>query len=219
MTDLVFLQFIPERIQTLWVEAVDIWIQGGWAMIGIAVISFVMFAIGIQIQMRLGGKGFVFLKETTWRQWLDHPELRRGKLGEILDFVTGGSTIEDTAVFFDELRSTELGPFKRDLTVMKICVNAAPLVGLLGTVTGMLSTFAALSSGAGGDKTMGLIAEGISEALITTETGLVVGLAGLFFQYHLARKYERYHAFIAHLETVISQKLYKQTHRDEEIAA
>ncbi|MCA9411289.1 MAG: hypothetical protein KC944_08765, partial [Candidatus Omnitrophica bacterium] len=115
MTVQALLQFIPERIQTLWVEAVDIWIQGGWAMIGIAVISFVMFAIGIQIQMRLGGKGFVFLKETTWRQWLDHPELRRGKLGEILDFVTGGSTIEDTAVFFDELRSTELGPFKRDL--------------------------------------------------------------------------------------------------------
>ena len=93
---------------------------------------------------------------------------------------------------------------------MKICVNSAPLVGLLGTVTGMLATFAALSSGSGGDKTMGLIAEGISEALITTETGLVIGLAGLFFQYHLARKYERYEAFLAHLETVCTQKHYKE---------
>ena len=73
---------------------------------------------------------------------------------------------------------------------MKICVSAAPLMGLLGTVTGMLATFAALASGSGGDKTMSLVAEGISEALITTETGLVIALPGLFLQYQLTRKLE-----------------------------
>jgi biopolymer transport protein ExbB len=113
-------------------------------------------------------------------------------------------------VFFEELRTTEIAPFDRDLRVMKICVTAAPLLGLLGTVTGMLATFGALATGSGGEKTMGLVAEGISEALITTETGLIVALPGLFFQYLLSRRLERYKVFLAHLETICTQKLYKK---------
>jgi hypothetical protein len=92
---------------------------------------------------------------------------------------------------------------------MKICVSAAPLVGLLGTVTGMLSTFEALATGSGGEKTMGMIAAGISEALVTTETGLVIALPGLFFQYQLSRRFQTYRAFLAHLESVCNQVLYR----------
>ena len=62
---------------------------------------------------------------------------------------------------------------------MKICVSAAPLVGLLGTVTGMLTTFGALSLGSGGEKTMAMIAGGISEALFSTQMGLAVAIPGL----------------------------------------
>jgi hypothetical protein len=94
---------------------------------------------------------------------------------------------------------------------MKVCVSAAPLVGLLGTVTGMLSTFGALSSGSGGEKTMSMVAGGISEALITTETGLVIALPGLFLQYQLSRKHERYVAFLAHLQTVYTQAIHLRT--------
>jgi biopolymer transport protein ExbB len=93
---------------------------------------------------------------------------------------------------------------------MKICVGTAPLLGLFGTVTGMLATFGALAEGSGGEKTMAAIAKGISEALITTETGLVIALPGLFFQYHLARKQERYEAFLTHLETVCTQHLFRR---------
>jgi biopolymer transport protein ExbB len=75
----------------------------------------------------------------------------------------------------------------------------------------MLATFNALAEGSGGDQTMAMIAKGISEALITTEAGLVVALPGLFFQYFLARKFERYRAFLAHLETVCTQALHKRT--------
>jgi biopolymer transport protein ExbB len=63
---------------------------------------------------------------------------------------------------------------------------------------------------------MGMIAKGISEALITTETGLVVALPGLFFRYQLVRKHERYKAFLAHLETVCTQKLYKKLHHQNQ---
>ena len=68
-----------------------------------------------------------------------------------------------------------------------------------------LALSGSLASGAGGDKTMEMIAGGISEALITTETGLVIALPGLFFQYHLARERDRYEAFLAHLHTACTQ--------------
>jgi biopolymer transport protein ExbB len=100
---------------------------------------------------------------------------------------------------------------------MRVCVSAAPLVGLLGTVTGMLATFGALASGSGGEKTMGLVAKGISEALITTETGLVVALPGLFFQYQLSRKYDQYKAFLAHLETVCTQAIHHRQRREKRV--
>lgn len=206
---------LVEHARTLWDQALAIWLSGGWAMIAIACISLVMFALGMHVYMRLSGKGFERIDEKTWRKWIDHPAHRSGPIGELLDFVSGGNTIEDVTVFFDELRASEVEPFERDLKVMKICVSAAPLLGLLGTVTGMLATFAALASGSGGDKTMGQVAEGISEALVTTETGLVIALPGLFFQYQLVRKHERYKAFLAHVETVFTQKVYKKLHGSE----
>jgi len=84
---------------------------------------------------------------------------------------------------------------------MKVCVTSAPLLGLLGTVTGMLTTFQGLSKG-GGDQTMAVISKGISEALITTETGLVVALTGLMIQFFLTRQQQRYEKVVAHIETL-----------------
>jgi len=200
------------NLRDLWDQAVAIWLSGGWCMPAIAGIALVMFALGLHIHFQLREKGFLSLSEKTWRRWIDRPSERKGPIGALLDAATSAVSLKDVSVLFQELRMTEVAPFERDLRIMKICVGAAPLLGLLGTVTGMLATFAALASGAGGEKTMGLIAEGISEALITTETGLVIALPGLFFQYHLARQHERYRAFLAHLETVCAQKLYRDTH-------
>ena len=204
-----------DRLTTLAQAAVGVWVSGGWAMIAIAVIAVLLFAMGMHVFLRLREKGFRSVPESTWRRWIDHPADRHGPIGEILDFVTGGRSLEDMTFFFKQLRATEIAPFTRDLRVMKICVGAAPLVGLLGTVTGMLATFGALASGSGGDKTMGMVAAGISEALITTETGLVIALPGLFFQYQLVRTLERYDAFLAHLETVCAQRMYWQMRERE----
>ncbi len=200
---------IMENFNVLLEQALKIWLSGGWAMMAIAFIAFVIFAMGIHVSIKLGKKGFKSVPEKKWRRWITNPEQRRGPVGELLDFVTVGDSAHDTAALFEELRATEIAPFKRDLRIMKICVSAAPLMGLLGTVTGMLATFEALSTGSGGDKTMGLVAEGISEALVTTETGLVVALPGLFFQYMLSRKYDSYKVFLSHLETVCIQAMRK----------
>lgn len=205
---------IANDTQPFFDQAIGIWLSGGWAMIPIAAVAMIIFAVGTNVYLTLRGKGYRSVAERTWRRWIDHPGERIGPIGRLLDFVTTGTTLKETATFFEELRGTEVAPIARDLRLMKICVSAAPLLGLLGTVTGMLDTFGALSSGSGGEKTMELVAGGISEALYTTETGLVIGLLGLFFQHQLARGHERYQAFLAHLETVCTQSLYRKLRRE-----
>jgi len=198
-----------EQLQRLWEQAMGIWLSGGWAMIALAINALVLFMLGVHVLLKLRAKGYQSVPEKTWRHWIDHPDRRRGPIGKLLDFVTGAESLKQTSVFFEELEATEVVPFDRDLQVMKVCVSAAPLLGLLGTVTGMLSTFGVLATGSGGDKTMALVAEGISEALVTTETGLIIALPGLFFQYQLSRQLERYKAFLAHLEAVCTQKQHR----------
>lgn len=200
-------------LRTQWQDAVEIWLAGGWAMIAIALTALFMFGVGMHVWLRLLGKGFQRVPERTWRTWVADPSQGKGKVGRLIQRVAGTRTIEETQTAFEEVRAAELTPFDRDLRVMKVCVSAAPLLGLLGTVTGMLATFGALASGSGGEKTMAMVASGISEALITTETGLVIALPGLFFQYQLARRHQRYRAFLAHLETVCTQALRRGTRR------
>jgi biopolymer transport protein ExbB len=72
------------------------------------------------------------------------------------------------------------------LAVIGVLAAIAPLLGLLGTVTGMIGTFDILSVfGTGNAKGM---AGGISEALITTQTGLLVAIPGLYMKGFLERR-------------------------------
>jgi len=59
-----------------------------------------------------------------------------------------------------------------------VMIGAAPLVGLLGTVSGMFSTFRGMATATSGAP-IDVISDGISEALITTQTGLVIGVPTL----------------------------------------
>jgi biopolymer transport protein ExbB len=190
----------------LFSQAARIWLAGGWAMVALALNALVLFALGVSIWLDFRGRGFR-MPESRWRSWIRNPDERRGRVGGVLDFVMGARTLDDLRKRFSEIHAQELAPFKRDLRFMRRAVSTAPLLGLLGTVTGMLTTFHALSLGSGGDKTMEMIAAGISEALITTETGLMIALPGLFFQFHLSRSRERYETFMAHLESACTQYL------------
>jgi len=196
------------RFEVLWGEATRIWADGGWAMYGLALVGVVMFGMGVHIYVQLRVRNLRSVPESTWRRWITNPGARSGRMGDLLDFVTSGRTLAETTTLFEQLHTTETDPVERDLRAMKVCVSVAPLLGLLGTVTGMLATFAALASGSGGSETMGMVAEGISEALITTETGLVIALPGLFFLYQLTRGFERHKAHLAHVETVCTQALH-----------
>ena len=72
------------------------------------------------------------------------------------------------------------------LPFIAICASAAPLLGLLGTVTGIMNTFTMIEIyGTGDVKTL---SGGISEALITTEFGLIVSIPSLLLYAYLSSK-------------------------------
>lgn len=83
---------------------------------------------------------------------------------------------------------------KRGLNWLSMMVTMAPLLGLLGTVVGMIRSFAAVGGDIGAPT---VITGGVSEALIATATGLTVAIIALFFHSYCAY---RVNAFIAQLE-------------------
>jgi biopolymer transport protein ExbB len=80
----------------------------------------------------------------------------------------------------------ELPRLERFLTALKVLAAVAPLLGLLGTVTGMINTFHVITIfGTGNPR---LMAGGISEALVTTQLGLAVAIPILVASALLGRK-------------------------------
>lgn len=81
-----------------------------------------------------------------------------------------------------DLRDDVQDSFRQQRVVLSAMIAAAPLLGLLGTVSGMTSTFQNLAGQRGEDSMEGL-ARGIAEVLIATESGLTVAIPGLLIVY------------------------------------
>ena len=73
------------------------------------------------------------------------------------------------------------------LGVLPILLSALPLLGLLGTITGLLTTFRAMASSNELNQTF--VSRGIAEALITTQLGLITVIPGLLLFEFIRRRY------------------------------
>jgi biopolymer transport protein ExbB len=93
---------------------------------------------------------------------------------------------EDLEEALNEAILVETPRLERHLAVLSVGAAVAPLLGLLGTVTGMIRTFGLISVFGTGDPR--LLSAGISEALITTEAGLVVAIPLVLLHAFLARR-------------------------------
>ncbi|MGE0144734.1 MAG: MotA/TolQ/ExbB proton channel family protein, partial [Planctomycetota bacterium] len=109
-------------------------------------------------------------------------------LGETTDLI---EEVMYEKVMATRLRANGLLPF------IAICAASAPLLGLLGTVTGIIETFKNLTVFGSGD--VKSLSGGISKALITTEYGLIVAIPSLLLHAFLSRKAK---AIVGHMERV-----------------
>jgi biopolymer transport protein ExbB len=148
---------IQERIQ-----------QGG----AIAYIILVIAAFGLL----LAAYRLVFLARIGRRlrqqlNNLDQP-VSNNALGQILEIAKNNPSvdIESLELKFDDIILKSASRLRRGLGTLKVLAGMAPLLGLLGTVTGMIETFQVITLFGSGDAR--LMAGGISQALVTTALGL-----------------------------------------------
>lgn len=97
-------------------------------------------------------------------------------LGRIMSVYTENpdSDVETMELKLDEAILRETAPLESGLSFIKVLYVIAPLLGLLGTVVGMIETFQMITLMGTGDPTA--MAGGISKALVTTVLGLVVAI-------------------------------------------
>ena len=178
---------------------IDYLTAGGWFMLPLLICSVLLISIVIEriwfLQKRLVSP------EGLLRTFINHSKdqsitiqqqdsyVESSSLGELL--VTAyrfkdkpRNIVEDKVM---EASSNVRMKLERNLNMLGIIASISPLLGLLGTVVGMITVFANINL-IDGSSNSDLLASGISEALITTAFGLLVAVPGLiFYKYFSAR--------------------------------
>jgi biopolymer transport protein ExbB len=174
---------------------VDILISGGPVMIPLGVLSMVALAIIIERLWVLRRTNFLQAATVQTLSGLLAGNKFRGAVdfchrhpGQFTDLVT--ALIENRQAPYEELKEIledtgrlQLMSLQRGLPALATIVAGAPLLGLLGTVIGMIKIFSVVASSGSGITEQ--LSSGISQALITTATGLVIAIPALFTHSYL----------------------------------
>ncbi|ABV88837.1 MotA/TolQ/ExbB proton channel family protein [Shewanella pealeana] len=100
--------------------------------------------------------------------------------------IVEGSCVDAMDQRLKQLMLKQMAQFERGLGFIALLAAMAPMLGLLGTVSGMIETFQSLTEFGNSDPK--LLSQGISKALITTQAGLLVALPLLLLHYPLKRR-------------------------------
>ena len=91
-----------------------------------------------------------------------------------------GRPMQDVLVIIENVGNIEIGKLEKGLPVLATIAAGAPMIGFLGTVTGMVRAFFDMANAGSAGVDVALLSGGIYEALVTTVGGLVVGIFTLF---------------------------------------
>lgn len=185
--------------------------DGGWIMFPLFFLGLAIYGAGFRMLLVLFPIRAHKVTDEECREWTEHPENARGQLSEVLRYAQDDvHSLRDIQSRFEEIRLNEMPAINVNITTLGVLVNAAPLLGLLGTVLGMLTTFQGLAMG-GSEQTTTLVADGIRVALITTEMGLILAIPGTFLVYVIRQMRNSFMSLLVRLENVSLQKFKEDT--------
>lgn len=206
----------PTKADKSW-GFVDLFLLGGWTMYPLALSSIV--ALGIIFERiyflataKLLPKGYnIDLGETMDAKGLDAV---RESLGERKDYkitqvLAGGIEVSsgDAEIFAKgvEREAAEvITVLERGLVILAAVSTIAPLIGFLGTVSGMINAFDAIANA--DQVNAKVVAGGIKEALITTAAGLIVAIPAMTFHQYLTSRID---GFTSEIEEA-ANRIYKE---------
>ena len=173
---------------------------GGWVMPFIVLCSIIALAICIERQFALNRRKIAppHLLATVWQQLrgegLDAQRLKSLRQGSPLGAILAAGLAnqhQGRDVMRESIReaaSHVIHQLERYLNTLGTVAAVTPLMGLLGTVLGMISVFTEITTYGTGNA--GALAGGISEALITTAAGLAVAIPSLVMHRHYTSRIE-----------------------------
>ena len=182
----------------LYREVMAIWVSGGWLMVPLLILTVFIYYTALDLLLRLQTHFLVRsgVDRMSDAEIATHSRSDRTVLRGLL--VEDARDAVEVKRHFVEVTNEYLPGVNRRLRFLGVIITLGPLMGLLGTVTGMLSTFEGLIEGQG-DK-LENVAHGISEALITTQTGLVISIPAMVILSLIAQRRNRLRRCIARLE-------------------
>ncbi|MEC7233577.1 MAG: MotA/TolQ/ExbB proton channel family protein, partial [Pseudomonadota bacterium] len=145
--------------------------QGG--LVGYIIILLGLGGIGIAVERIVRLDGIARTVKTQLASGQAGGDTPLGRVWSVYQN-SDAKDVEALELKLDDAILKEIPPLERNLSLLKLLAGVAPLLGLLGTVTGMILTFQAITLFGTGDPK--LMAGGISQALITTVLGLVVAI-------------------------------------------
>jgi biopolymer transport protein ExbB len=192
-------------------QVLHTWKNGGWVMAALALVALITYATAARLLLFLYHRGLAGASDRDVRAWVDDPMRAPQQIRELIRYTQDEvHSLKDIEGRFREVEAANIPEVDRRLAFVNVMVVSAPLFGLLGTVLGMLLTFRAI--GVGGSATSDIIASGISEALVATQTGMMVAIPGLVLAYVAKRWRNEYVAFLARLEGLTLRHFRPQFH-------
>ena len=175
-------------------EEMNLWtmaVKGGWIMIVLALMSVVCFYILFErnYTIRKAGKedprfmdkikDYILNGElkaaTDYCRSVDTPSARMIEKG----INRLGRPVNDVQAAIENVGNFEVAKLEKGMTIMATIAGGAPMLGFLGTVTGMVKAFWQMAN-AGNNIDITMLSGGIYEAMITTVGGLIVGIIAMF---------------------------------------
>ncbi|WP_291857762.1 MotA/TolQ/ExbB proton channel family protein [Marinilabilia sp.] len=195
---------LAEGEEKVTIDLIELVMQGGWIMIPLFLLSFV--AIYIFIERYLAIKRASREDKSFMNRIKDY--IHEGKIDSALALCEAndnpvsrmiakgitriGRPLNDVNTAIENVGNMEVSRMEKGLPVLATVAGGAPMIGFTGTVIGMIKSFWEMSN-AGSNIEVDMLAGGIYTALVTTVTGLIVGIIAYF----------AYNWLVARVENVI----------------
>jgi len=181
---------------------IDMAIRGGWIMIPLAILSIVSVYIFFERYFaikRATNEDAGFMNKI--KDYIHEGKIESAiALCQSHDFPISrmiekgvsriGRPLNDVNTAIENVGNLEISRLEKSLPTLATVAGGAPMIGFLGTVIGMVKAFFDMAS-AGNNIDVGVLSEGIYTAMVTTVTGLVVGIIAYFAYNILVAKVEK----------------------------
>jgi biopolymer transport protein ExbB len=180
-------------------QANFVWEKGGTLMPALGLLAIYLYYLAFDLWLRLRAVIPADLRAFPREKWGAFKG--GGRVDRIIRYcLADHSDREETQRRFERVRTGESSYLNRRLRFLFILASSAPLIGLLGTVAGMLRTFDGLSMQ--DSYKMDLVAGGISQALVTTQAGLLIAIPAIAMIHLLNRRKKDWLQCINRLESL-----------------